>query len=105
MTMSKVSPLDADSDHDIMSLDSFGSDSDIEMDSDDEAGTISKQFDVGFITGSIERGESVLEQVKDRDVVLIVGKTGTKKYRNGRRASNNFFFARLLTLFDKFKRP
>ena len=83
MTMSKVSPLDADSDHDIMSLDSFDFDSDIEMEGDDEAfglvaGTISKQFDVGFIAGSIERGESVLEQVKDRDVVLIVGKTGTK---------------------------
>ncbi len=74
--------MDIDSDDEMESVVSFDFDSDDEMKEADEfqstAGTISSQFDVNLISDSIQRAESVLEQVENKNVVLVVGKTGTK---------------------------
>ena len=41
--------------------------------------SLSKAFDMDLLVGSIERGEPALERAVGRDVVLVVGKTGTGK--------------------------
>ena len=77
--------MDSDGDYDMVSVDTFDfiSSSDSEMDEvEDNAknvNMISRQFDVNLVVKSIERGEPVLEQVRGKDVVLVVGKTGTGK--------------------------
>eukprot|EP00957_Ditylum_brightwellii_P019200 1447762-Ditylum_brightwellii.AAC.1 len=40
---------------------------------------LSKRFDINLVVSSIERGEAVLDQVDGKDIVLLVGKTGTGK--------------------------
>lgn len=80
--------VDSDGDYDMKSVDTFdyNSSSDSEMgdveDDNDETknvNTMSRRFDVDLVVKSIERGEPVLEQVKGKDVVLVIGKTGTGK--------------------------
>ena len=78
-----------DSDCEMMSVDTFNfdsSESETEEDQggDDEDqensnGTISRRFNANLVVESIERGQHVLDQVEGRDVVLVVGKTGTGK--------------------------
>lgn len=77
-----------DSDCEMMSVESFNfdsSESETEEDQDDDKdqaninGTISRRFNANLVVESIERGQPVLDQVEGRDVVLVVGKTGTGK--------------------------
>jgi len=42
-------------------------------------GNLSRPFDAKLVVQGIERGEPVLDKVDGRDVVLVVGKTGTGK--------------------------
>ena len=74
-----------ESDDDAMSVQSFDfSSSDSEAVGSDEdvspkPALLSRRFDADLVVASIEGGEPVLKQVEGRDVVLIVGKTGTGK--------------------------
>lgn len=75
-----------ESDDDAMSVQSFdfsSSESEAEEDGNDEASpnpaVLSRRFDADLVVSSIEGGEPVLKQVEGRDVVLVVGKTGTGK--------------------------
>ena len=58
----------------------FGSDTD----SDDAEGcgvtdSVSSAFDMKLLRASIQNGEPILEHIAGKDVVLVVGKTGTGK--------------------------
>ncbi len=78
-------------DYDIMSLESVesfsfsasdtdsGSDSEAEKNIRQSRSQLYRRFDADLVVQSIQRGESTLDQIKNRDCVLIVGKTGTGK--------------------------
>ena len=80
----KEMSLDGDDVYSVKSIDSFdfdSSESETEEDHDSlsQTKTTFKRFDANLIVESIQYGESVLEVVKGKDIVLIVGKTGTGK--------------------------
>lgn len=77
--------MDIDGNSETSTTDSYSigtSDSDDimkELQDDDKASTASRHFDVNLVVQNIELGAPVINQVKGRDCVLIVGKTGTGK--------------------------
>lgn len=70
-------------DNDDMSVEvfDFSSDEEDENPKHSQLNPCNQSFDMKRVVSSIEQGEAVLDRVDGRDVVLVVGKTGTGKVK------------------------